>query len=564
MKHIYMRILSLLFGILLFSSCSKDLNVQNLAAIPDDLVWKDQSLMTAYVNKIYSEALGAIDWNTSSPSWADEAGWGNNGQYGKNVAYGQITPDNDELDYWPYTAIRRINTFFVNVEGSSLTSDFINPLKGEVYFSRALQYFEMVKRFGGVPIITKPQATGDDLFVMRNTTSECFAFILQDLNNAISLLPNKASEAGRITRAAAIAFKGRVLLYKASPQFNPNNIQSLWTDAFNANKTAIDSLNKNGYGLFTKGTNAYGDLWFNEMNQEVILVCRHDYPSNVTTRDAAVRPLSTSLNRSGSSQPTQELVDAFPTSAGISISNAADYNAQKFYENRDPRFYSVVAYNGCFYPLLSRPYTTQWTYFGYPMPNEGYGDAWGTSTGYYCRKAVDMTLTQGMCNYSGVDYIEMRYAEVMLNYAEAANETGNTAIGYDMIGQIRKRAGIPAGTGSLYGLQAGMNQSQMKDAIKTERFIELCFENKRFWDLRRWRQLNLLNGTRRHAFVPYALNVNDPSLGFVYKLENNDVQQALKYTDNYYFLPIKRTEIYNNPNLKQTLGWEDGTFDPLK
>ena len=270
------------------------------------------------------------------------------------------------------------------------------------------------------------------------------------------------------------------------------------------------------------------------------------------------------LFRSGSSQPTQELVDAFPTSAGISISNAADYNAQKFYENRDPRFYSVVAYNGCFYPLLSRPYTTQWTYFGYPMPNEGYGDAWGTSTGYYCRKAVDMTLTQGMCNYSGVDYIEMRYAEVMLNYAEAANETGNTAIGYDMIGQIRKRAGIPAGTGNLYGLQAGMNQSQMKDAIKTERFIELCFENKRFWDLRRWRQLNLLNGTRRHAFVPYAVNVNDPSLGFIYKLENNDVQQALKYTDNYYFLPIKRTEIYNNPNLKQTLGWEDGTFDPLK
>lgn len=564
MKYIYMRILSLLFGILLLSSCSKDLNVQNLAAIPDDLVWKDQSLMTAYVNKIYSEALGVIDWNTSSPSWADEAGWGNNGQYGKNVAYGQITPDNDELDYWPYTAIRRINTFFVNVEGSTLTSDFLNPLKGEVYFLRALQYFEMVKRYGGVPIITKPQATGDDLFVTRNSTSECFTFILQDLNNAISLLPNKASEAGRITRAAAIAFKGRVLLYKASPQFNPNNIQSLWTDAFNANKTAIDSLNKNGYGLFTKGTNAYGDLWFNEMNQEVILVCRHDYPSNVTTRDAAVRPLSTSLNRSGSSQPTQELVDAFPTAAGISISNAIEYNAQKFYENRDPRFYSVVAYNGCFYPLLSRPYTTQWTYFGYPMPNEGYGDAWGTSTGYYCRKAVDMTLTQGMCNYSGVDYIEMRYAEVMLNYAEAANETGNTAIGYDIIGQIRKRAGIPAGTGNFYGLQAGMNQSQMKDAIKTERFIELCFENKRFWDLRRWRQLNLLNGTRRHAFVPYAVNVNNPSLGFVYKLENNDVQQALKYTDNYYFLPIKRTEIYNNPNLKQTLGWEDGTFDPLK
>lgn len=564
MKNIFLKIYSLLFGILFFTSCTKSFDVPNTAAIPDNLVWEDQSLISAYVNRIYLDAQGVMDWSTSSPSWADEAGWGNNGQYGKNVAYGRISPDANDLNYWPYTAIRRINTFLVNSEISSLPVDLLTRLKGEVYFMRALQYFEMVKRFGGVPIIDKPQSKSDSLFVKRNSTSECFTFILKDLDKAISLLPNKSPEAGRITRAAAIAFKGRVLLYKASPQFNPNNTQSLWTDAFNANKTAIDSLNKNGYGIFTEGTNPYNMLWFSEMNKEVIIVCRHDYPSNVTSRDAAVRPLSASVNSSGSSQPTQELVDAFPMSNGKSISESPDYDPQKFFVNRDPRFYSVIVYNGCEYPLPGRSYTTQWTYFGSKIVSEAYRDGWGTNTGYYCRKAVDMTLTTAMCNYSGVDFIEMRYAEVMLNLAEAANETGNTLIGYDMIGQIRKRAGIPAGSDNLYGLKAGMNQTEMRNAIKNEKFVEQSFENKRFWDLRRWRQLGQLNGKRRHAFAPYANDVNNPSLGFIYKLENNDIEQDLKYPDNYYFLPISRTEINNNPNLKQTSGWENGTFDPLQ
>ncbi len=564
MKYI-LKIFTLFFVVLCFTSCKKDfLDVQNTAGIPDNLVWTDQSLINAYVNSIYNDARGQMDWNISSPSWADEAGVGNNNQYAKNVVYGRITPDADELNYWPYAAIRRINTFMVNTENSSLTSDFLNPLKGQVYFLRAFQYFEMVKRYGGVPIITKPQTQSDSLFVKRNTTTECFAFIISDLDSAISLLPQNEVELGRITKAAAIAYKGRVLLYKASPQFNLSGNLSLWTDAYIANKLAIDSLNADGYGLFTDGNNPYNDLWFNEMNKEVILVYRHNYPSNTTDRDAAVRPLSTSIYSSGSSQPTQELVDAFPMANGKSISEDPEYNPQKFYENRDPRFYDVVVYNGAEWPLPSRSYTTQWTYVGYPIPSEAYGDGWGTSTGYYCRKAVDMTLTQALCFYSGVDFIEMRYAEVMLNYAEAANETGNTAIGYDMIGQIRKRAGIPAGSDNFYGLQPGMSQIEMRNAIKNERFVELCFENKRFWDLRRWRQLGQLTGTHRHAFVPYAVDVNNPGLGFTYKLANNDVEQALDYPNNYYFLPISRTQILNNPNLEQTKGWENGTFDPLK
>lgn len=560
MKKYIFKYIAVLVSIC-FTSCEGLLDVRNTTAIPDDMVWNDEVLLTAYVNQLYSDIYGEMDWNKSSASWSDEAGWGNSGQYGKNVAYGRITPDANELNYWPYESIRRANTYLQKIEKSSVSQKTKDQLTGEVYFIRAFQYFEMVKRFGGVPILKVPQERNEDLFVKRNSTSECFSFILEDIDKAISLLTENGLEIARFNKVSAVAFKSRILLYMASPQFNVSNDINKWKTAFESSKTAIELLDKNGYGLFTSGKDPYANLWFEEMNKEVIMVCRHNYPTNVTNRDAAVRPLTASVNASGSSQPTKELVDAFPMADGTPIEKSSEYDLQTFFKNRDPRFYSVVVYNGCEYPLIGRDYTTQYTHKG---TNDGFGFSWGTNTGFYCRKAVDMTLTPALASQSGVDFIEMRYAEIMLNYAETANETGNTSIGYDMISKIRKRAGIPAGINNLYGLKDGMNKEEMRKAIQKERFIELCFENKRFWDLRRWRQLDELNNTRRHAIVPYLVDDTDISKGFIYKVENCDTEQDLTYTENYYFLPIVRSELYNNPNMEQTSGWENGTFDPLK
>lgn len=560
MKTFILGYISILVS-LCFYSCHDFLGVQNTTAIPDDMVWNDETLLTAYVNQLYLDAYVVMDWNIASPSWSDEAGWGNSGQYGKNVAYGRITPDANELNYWPYASIRRANTYLQNIENSTVSEKTKDQLTGEVYFIRALQYFEMVKRFGGVPIIKIPQERSDDIFVKRNSTSECFAFILEDIDKAISLLTNEGLETARFNKPAATAYKSRILLYMASPQFNRTNDNTYWKKAFDACAAAITLLDQQGYGLYTDGNNPYEDLWFEEMNKEVIMVCRHNYPTNVTHRDAAVRPLTASVNASGSSQPTQELVNAFPMADGRSIDESSDYNLQKFYMNRDPRFYSVIVFNGCEYPLLGRDYTKQYTYYG---TNDGFRNSWGTNTGYYCRKAVDMSLTPALASQSGVDFIEMRYAEVMLNYAEAANEIGNTAIGYEMICKIRDRAGIYPGANNLYGLKANMTQEEMRKTIQQERFVELCFENKRFWDLRRWLQLGQFNGKRRKALAPYLIDENDTSKGFIYKIEDCDIEQDLSYPDNYYFLPISRTEIYNNPNMEQTYGWENGTFDPLK
>ncbi len=569
---------------LALGGCSKVLDKQNLGQISGDIVWTDENLINAYVNQIYLEFqttggnqnpsgdLQKVDWfwNDDNDSYADEAGWGNSITHGQDVSYGRITPDNDPLDYWPYATIRKMNDFFGNIDASPLDPALIASLKGQVYFLRAFEYFEMVKRYGGVPIITKVQALSDSLFVKRNKTSECYAFILKDLDSAAALLPDTytGNDVGRATHSAALAFKGRVLLYKASPQFNPGGDVSLWTDAYNANKTALTYLQAHGYGLFTTGTDPYGQLWFNELNKEDILVTRHNNPENPDQRDAGVRPLSESYNWAGMSQPTQEMVEAFPMANGLPINDpSSGYDFNNYWVGRDPRFYSTVVYNGAPYPLSGKTDRIQWTYKG-TLENGGDGDGYladyGTSTGYYCRKGIDVSITQALAWNAGTDWIEMRYAEVMLNFAEAANETGQLQDAYDMLTAIRARAGITPGTGNLYGLKAGMTQTEMRAAIIAERRIELCFENKRFWDLRRWRMLYTLNGTRRHALESDIKVPGNVAAGFTLTIQPADVLQPLTLPDSYYFLPIMRTELRNNPSLVQTKGWEDGTFDPLQ
>lgn len=556
------------------AGCAKVLDKQNLQQISGAVVWTDPNLIQAYVNEIYKEFQTTVDWywNDDNDSYADEAGWGNDITHGQDVSYGRITPDNDPLDYWPYATIRKMNDFFGNIGSSTVDPSVVASLKGQVYFLRAFEYFEMVKRYGGVPIITKVQNLNDSasLFVTRNKTSECFAFILSDLDSAAALLPDTygSNDAGRVTHSAALAFKGRVLLYKASPQFNPSGDASLWTDAYNAGLAAETYASAQGYGLYTTGPNPYGNLWFNEMNLEDLIVTRHHNPENPQTRDAGVRPLSESYNWAGTSQPTQEMVEAFPMANGLAITDpASGYDPNNYWVGRDPRFYSVVVYNGAPYGLGGDASRVQWTYKGTTDnggPGDGYLADFGTSTGYYCRKGVDTTITQALAWNVGTDWIEMRYAEVLLNTAEAANEIGMTQPGYDAITALRARAGIAPGSNNLFGLAAGMSQTQMRQAIIAERRIELCFENKRFWDLRRWRMLNTLNGTVRHALESDIKVPGDLSSGFTLTIQPADVLQSLTLPDSYYFLPILRTELRNNPNLVQTKGWENGTFDPLQ
>jgi hypothetical protein len=293
-----------------FTSCSKVLDKNDLSAISEPYVWSDPSLATAFVNNIYLTLPG---WNVTLADASDEASrsniWNN----------GTLSIDEGgAAAYWPYANIRTMNIFMSEVDGpqSTLSEDLRKTLRGQVRFIRAYTYFEMVKRYGGVPLITDAQQITDDLLVERTSTKDCFDFILRELETAAEELPKNysAADLGRITRGAALGFRARVLLFRASPQFNPSNNATHWQNAYDAGKAALAYLDEEGYGLMDHYSNA--DLFLNEMNKEVILAIRYLQPGRTQNRDASVRPIDFTANATGGCHPIQKLVDAFPLKSG--------------------------------------------------------------------------------------------------------------------------------------------------------------------------------------------------------------------------------------------------------
>lgn len=559
MKKIFITCAAILA---LFSSCTSVLDKEDLSSISEDKVWVDKTLTTAFLNALY---VSIPSWDTAVADATDEATGGG------NWTQGTTTPDNmsDTKDsaptwYWPYSDIRNCNIFIQNAQNPEVCTidrELADRLTYEARFIRAYLYFEMVKRYGGVPLITIPQEMTDDLYVKRNSTKECFDFIIDELKACAEGLPDSysAEDLGRVTKGAAKAFLGRVFLFRASPQFNPNNNNEHWQTAYNYNKETLNYLIGQGHALYDD----YGKLLLDEMNKEVIFAIRYENPTRTQKRDATVRPITFSMNNTGGNHPTQEVIDRFPTIDGGTYTYA-DWEKEgkdifALWENRDKRFYATIVYQGV-------------TYFNTVMElNENaqndyaYGKNVGSKTGYYSRKAIDESLSVTDCQKSGTDYIDIRLAEVMLNYAEAAVEVGKTNEAFDMLKQIRKRAGInetssnPEMKGKVYGLNPNMNQTEMREAVREERFIELLFEQKRLWDMRRWMIYDkLMNGQgKRHALV---MNKQADNTYTTYLFDRDNTPMITN--QNIYFLPMKRSEMSNNPNLEQTKGWENGTFDP--
>jgi hypothetical protein len=551
-------------------SCKKVLDKRDLGAIPEDLVWNDLALSTQFLNNIYLNVLPG--WPDPFNHNSDEAGGGT------GVMYGQLTVSS--VDFWtvPYTTIRSINLLLQKTPTAPYQQSDKDKLRGQALFLRAWVYFQMVSRYGGVPLVLTPQSLEEDLNVKRNKTSECIVQITKDLDEAAALLPVSwaTDDEGRITKGAALAFKGRVLLHYASEQFTPVQQQARWQTAFDANKAAMDALPQQGAALMP----SFASMWFIEgsANKEAILVTRYNNPGRLQTRDAAVRPLEESQNYTGGDQPTLQLVNAFPMKNGLPITDPnSGYDPKSYWLNRDPRFATTVVHNGDLWALSGKSGRVQWTFKGAEVQG-------GSSTSFYTKKGIFEGYKPFDAERSGTDWIEIRFAEVMLNYAETANEIGNTQIGYDMLTAIRKRAGIDAGANNLYGLKTGMTQSEMRKAILDERLLEFAFEGKREQDLRRRRlYASLLNGKKRTGydvslikfdgkpqdfFTAYATGtINLKTNYFDYFKETEmpiDLTNTINFKDEYYFYAIPQIHLQKNPSLQQTKGWESGTFDPLQ
>jgi hypothetical protein len=177
---------------------------------------------------------------------------------------------------------------------------------------------------------------------------------------------------------------------------------------------------------------------------------------------------------------------------------------------------------------------------------------------------LDITNSQ----ISGTDFIEMRYAEVLMNTAEAAVELGKLSEGFEVLKTIRKRAGIdettpadPELVGKLYGLDPNMNQSDMRQVLRDERYVEFAFEQKRLWDLRRWMIMDeIMTGQQKRFALVLHQESGQPG-GYTYTLIDRDFSPMI-YNQNMYFLPLSTATLQGNPKLPQTKGWENGTFDP--
>lgn len=586
MKKIFYPVIAFLLAT---SSCKDVLDIPNLSSLDEEKVWNDPNLVNAYLANIYP-LFG--NWSAGIDNNSDQL-------IGINFPLDAVTVNNSAYKAWDYTTIRKINTAIQKVsESTGLSTEIKNSVMGQALFMRAYVYFNMVKHHGGVPYITVPQdLSKDDLETPRNSTKECFELMVRDLDQAISLLPNTiakgSTDYGKIDGNFAVAFKAKVLLYKASPQFNPSNPynNSFWAEAHIANKAAYDRLRTNGYSL----TPDYYNIALQEKGPEVVFAVINSYPNKVASYDYGVRPGSESRGAAGA-VPAWEFVKSFPMKDGKLYSDVTsayykteDQFLQAYWKDRDPRFDKSIVWNGKIYEVSGKAGKRQYTSVGVAAALDDFGinpnartpsENLNRYSGFFILKNSKLSLKQTEVETQyDVDYVVMRYAEVMLNYAETANETGDMATALDILKKIRQRAGIEAGLDGSYGITAN-NRDQVREAILAERNIEFCFEGHRFWDLRRHRKLSVLHNKTKYGVEAIAINPNGTemdieqaaTLARTYQLSESQFKYSLLQVprsgarvnivpDTYYFFPIAQSVLDKNSKIKQNKDW-GGTFDP--
>lgn len=407
----------------------------------------------------------------------------------------------------PYTRIRTANFFLekIDAKGQNLSESFKKKVRGQMFFLRGLQYFDLMRVFGGVPIVTSVQnASSDDPAIQlpRATTTELVAQITADFDSAAALLPATwgTTDYGRFTSGAALAMKSRVLLTYASPIFNPdwdNSGNARWQKALDAGLAAETALTAAGYGLYGANAKDWSEIWTkndNAFNKEAIVVrllSKTVASSGVDNNgwERSIR-LTKQTGAGGISAP-KEMIDLFPLANGIRPTIANGYDSLHFFMNRDPRFYRTFAFSGSRWQLKEAGNDTVWLYrWTYPTNKLGYSDNNQTSSPAVVRKMTNLggASTVDGLQYSGTDIFEYRYAELLLNIAECYAAKGDIGNAVTYLGRIRARVGIPSA--SNYGIGTLASKYEAIEACLYERRVELAYEGKRFWDAQRWMLYN--------------------------------------------------------------------------
>jgi starch-binding outer membrane protein, SusD/RagB family len=573
------RYIKFLFCSLLLTACTEILDKEDPSAVSPK-IWNDEVTATLFLNALYEKALPAAGFGANSSN-SDESPGGDVYMYG-NVEVKTVT----DYSLANYTDIRNINIAIEEIAKGNLNQEVKDKLSGQAFFLRAWKYWNLVNLYGGVPLVLSSlNPYEDELNFPRNKTSECIDQIVADLDIAIAGLPSSwpDSDRGRITRGAAAALKSRVLLFWASPQFNPTNALDRWERAYTASKEAKAMLIEDGRALQSN----FNEIFLTEgaNNKEFIFGRLFDYTAGKTHGwENSARPRVVGADGGNNSNPTIDLVNAFPMKNGKAISDPeSGYDPILFWKDRDPRFAATIAYNGTVWDFSGFPTgRKQWHYYYYDKGAlKSVETSSPTLTGFYTRKAINPNIPKDQVKLTGTDWIEIRFAEVLLNLAECANEVSKIEEAYEELKAIRARAKIDIGDG-FYGLKQGMSIDEMREVILNERRIEFAFENKRYWDLRR-RNLfaTKLNGTQRYG-IRTVLKPEYTNKQFEAIRDNIDLNAEFdkyftiepwlkdeKFTINYpqpkyNFFAIPQNMIDRSQAVEQTQSWEEGTFDPLQ
>lgn len=520
-----------------------------------------------FLNDIYSilpDGFNRIDGNFLDAA-TDDAIAGQEGTDLDRFTKGFLSTTNNPDDAWGknYEGIRKVNLYLQKIGIVPIADNLKEVRKAEARFLRAMFYFELVKRYGGVPLVGDEVLDADDpQNFSRSSFADCIDYIVNECDAAADLVmadPLSSADYGRASKGAVLSLKARTLLYAASPLYNGGNVggsaaEKLYQgyasyDNERWNKAALaakEVKEMTAFGLLSASAYAKNDVFLERRNKEVIMAHLSGNNKNLETNNGPTGyPYPNLAN--GRTNPTQNLVDAFPGANGRPITETASlYNEESPYDNRDPRLKRTVLVNGA--EWLNRPIET--FEGGLDKPNNTTRQ---TRTGYYLRKFLGNFESVDQYGSEPHNYPIFRYSDILLSYAEAQNEylSEPDASVYQVLYSLRARAGIPAGStpGYSYGLKTGMTKEEMREVIRNERRIELAFEEHRFWDLRRWKTAgDVLNQSLQ------GMKITKNSWDEL-SYEKVNVADIVFDSSRMYFYPIPNSEMLKNTNLVQNAGW---------
>ncbi|MBC8152787.1 MAG: RagB/SusD family nutrient uptake outer membrane protein [Bacteroidetes bacterium] len=544
--------------------CKPSLEIEPRDQISDAALFSTPGNADLFLNDIYNQLPDVNNETLNLDQAADNSYVGAEWMWGRTTIYNSsLNPndvpggpgDNGGSWNWgnSYARIRKANLFIKKVTESEFPAEYKKSKVAEARFLRAFFYHYLWTTYGGVPLITEPLSNltqGDSINRPRATAAATFKFLTDELTAIVPDLPLRVAgnDMGRPTKGAALTLRTWVELYHASPLRNPGNEVARWAKAA---ATAKEVMALGVYGLFPD----FEKLFYVENKNNLEVIFDRQYKSIVKGHQREGRSGPAFVNGIqqswGNLAPTQELVDDYAMDNGKAITEAGSgYNPQDPYKGRERRFYQSIIYDGSVWQN-----DTMRTRRGINALNEiDLGSANDVSnTGYYGRKTLDERIggqTSLAQSPGGNSYIFFRYADVLLMYAEAQNEAaGPDASVLSAINMVRARGALPT-IEATYGT---VTKDKMREILRRERRVELAFEDKRWWDVLRWKIANGPNGV-----------LNKQATGMVIERRNG----VLTYTptrivsktflDRMYTWPIPQGVLDQNPAMRAQNGGPDG------